>query len=82
MNFKFPQFSATPLASMIPQVVNVCRFYFEVDFYSIFSGKQGGSQPDGGYAKVGPEEETKRRKSSSLSLLPGDFLEAFIFNSI
>ena len=37
MNFKFPQFSATPLASMIPQVVNVCRFYFEMDFLRFFS---------------------------------------------
>ena len=44
-----------------------------------FSGKQGGSQPDGGYAEVGPKEEAKCRKSSSLSLLPGAFLQAFIF---
>ena len=28
MNFKFPQFSATPLASIIPQVVNVSRLFW------------------------------------------------------
>ena len=28
MNFKFPQFSATPLASIIPQVVNVARLFW------------------------------------------------------
>ena len=41
-------------------------------------GEQGGSQPDGGYAEVGPKEEAKCRKSSSLSLLPGAFLLSFI----
>ena len=33
MNFKFPQFSATPLASIIPQVVNVCRFLLKGRFW-------------------------------------------------
>ena len=33
MNFKFPQFSATPLASIIPQVVNVCWFFLDGEYF-------------------------------------------------
>ena len=78
MNFKFPQFSATPLASIIPQVGIVFFSVFEI-LSTCYSGEQGGGELDGGYAEVGSQEKAKCRKSSPLSLLPGALLETYIF---